>query len=133
MNFVQLNIEEATLKDRQLNQVQFHLPLKTTKLPNVFNLMESARGDPDLQLEDYSISQMTLDEVRTFLVFLSAPPLITPRALVSMGVRMLKHPYFFEKWVLATKLFETLVLSIFTDLQLWCYRLCSFCQRYQID
>ena len=78
MNFVQLNIEEATLKDRQLNQVQFHLPLKTTKLPNVFNLMESARGDPDLQLEDYSISQMTLDEVRTFLVFLSAPPLIYP-------------------------------------------------------
>ena len=71
VNFVQLNIEEATLKDRQLNQVQFHLPLKTTKLPNVFNLMESARGDPDLQLEDYSISQMTLDEVRTFLVFLS--------------------------------------------------------------
>jgi len=63
VNFVQLNIEEATLKDRQLNQVQFHLPLKTTKLPNVFNLMESARGDPDLQLEDYSISQMTLDEV----------------------------------------------------------------------
>ena len=75
VNFVQLNIEEATLKDRQLNQVQFHLPLKTTKLPNIFNLMESARGDPDLQLEDYSISQMTLDEVRTFLVFISAPPL----------------------------------------------------------
>ena len=50
-------------KDPQLNQLQFHLPLKTTKLPNIFNLMETARENPDLQLEDYSISQMTLDEV----------------------------------------------------------------------
>ena len=61
--FVQHHIEEAVLKDSQLNQLQFHLPLNTTKLPNIFNLMESARSNPDLQLEDYSISQMTLDEV----------------------------------------------------------------------
>jgi hypothetical protein len=26
--------------------------------------METARSDPDLNLEDYSISQLTLDEVR---------------------------------------------------------------------
>ena len=67
--FVQHHIEESVLKDSQLNQLQFHLPLNTTKLPNIFNLMESARSNHDLQLEDYSISQMTLDEVvcRSFL------------------------------------------------------------------
>jgi len=61
--FVQQNVGEAVLKDSQLNQLQFHLPLKTTKLPTIFSLMESARDNPELQLEDYSISQMTLDEV----------------------------------------------------------------------
>ena len=61
--FVKDNVMDAELKDSQLNQIQFHLPLKTTKLPHIFNLMESARTKPELQLEDYSISQMTLDEV----------------------------------------------------------------------
>ena len=62
--FVLEQISEAVLKDTQLNQLQFHLPLQTTKLPSIFNLMEAARAKEDLQLEDYSISQMTLDEVR---------------------------------------------------------------------
>jgi len=62
-NFVQEQISDAILKDSQLNQLQFHLPLKTTKLPSIFSLMESARTKENLQLEDYSISQMTLDEV----------------------------------------------------------------------
>ena len=62
-NFFCQNRKIPFYKDRQLNQLQFHLPLKTTKLPNIFNLMETARENPDLQLEDYSISQMTLDEV----------------------------------------------------------------------
>ena len=61
--FVQEHIPDAVLKDTQLNQLQFHLPLKTTKLPSIFSLMESARTKEELQLEDYSISQMTLDEV----------------------------------------------------------------------
>ena len=62
--FVLEQISEAVLKDTQLNQLQFHLPLQTTKLPSIFNLMEAARAKEELQLEDYSISQMTLDEVR---------------------------------------------------------------------
>ena len=61
--FVKDTVLDAELKDSQLNQIQFHLPLKTTKLPHIFNLMEVARTKPELQLEDYSISQMTLDEV----------------------------------------------------------------------
>ena len=68
--FVKENVVDAELKDSQLNQIQFHLPLKTTKLPNIFNLMESARTKPELHLEDYSISQMTLDEVRIFELYL---------------------------------------------------------------
>jgi ABC-type multidrug transport system ATPase subunit len=63
-NFVQGHLKDAVLKDMQLNQLQFHLPLKTTKLPTIFSLMESARNQHHLQLEDYSISQMTLDEVK---------------------------------------------------------------------
>ena len=35
-NFVQEQISDAILKDSQLNQLQFHLPLKTTKLPSIF-------------------------------------------------------------------------------------------------
>ena len=61
--FLKDTVLDAELKDSQLNQIQFHLPLKTTKLPHIFNLMEVARTKPELQLEDYSISQMTLDEV----------------------------------------------------------------------
>ena len=34
------------------------------RLAEIFHIMESARSDPDLNLEDYSISQLTLDEVR---------------------------------------------------------------------
>ena len=33
------------------------------RLADIFHIMESARSDPDLNLEDYSISQLTLDEV----------------------------------------------------------------------
>jgi hypothetical protein len=66
IDFVQEHISDAILKDSQLNQLQFHLPLKTTKLPSIFSLMESARAKENLQLEDYSISQMTLDEVFTY-------------------------------------------------------------------
>ena len=35
-NFVQEQISDAILKDSQLSQLQFHLPLKTTKLPSIF-------------------------------------------------------------------------------------------------
>jgi ATP-binding cassette subfamily A (ABC1) protein 1 len=59
----------AELKEEHYNQLQFQLPPKHTKLPLVFREMEKAKastGTADHEksfLEDYSITQTTLDEV----------------------------------------------------------------------
>ena len=48
-----------------MNQLVFQLPLKTTWLPQVFHVIEAAKANTDqADLEDYSISQLTLDDVR---------------------------------------------------------------------
>ena len=54
----------AELKEEHYNQLQYQLPLKHTQLPVVFREMEKARNLPSLQMEDYSITQTTLDEVK---------------------------------------------------------------------
>ena len=49
-----------------MNQLMSQLPLKTTSLPQVFHLMELAKADTSgdgSHLEDYSVSQLTLDDV----------------------------------------------------------------------
>ena len=56
----------AELKEEHYNQLQYQLPPKHTKLPLVFREMErakSAKEGNDSFLEDYSITQTTLDEV----------------------------------------------------------------------
>ena len=55
----------AELKEEHYNQLQYQLPPKHTKLPLVFREMERAKSakDGDSFLEDYSITQTTLDEV----------------------------------------------------------------------
>lgn len=55
----------AELKEEHYNQLQYQLPLKHTKLPLVFREMEKAKASSkESFLEDYSITQTTLDEVR---------------------------------------------------------------------
>ena len=52
------------LKEEHYNQLQYQLPPKHTKLPLVFREMERAKsGGEESFLEDYSITQTTLDEV----------------------------------------------------------------------
>ncbi|XP_023327394.1 ATP-binding cassette sub-family A member 2 [Eurytemora carolleeae] len=51
----------AELKEEHYNQLQFQLPVIGTKLPAVFRHMEDLRAQGFL--EDYSLTQTTLDEV----------------------------------------------------------------------
>ena len=53
-----------------MNQLMYQLPLKDTWLPQVFHVMEKAKADSNGDLEDYSVSQLTLDDVSiiTFLI-----------------------------------------------------------------
>ena len=59
----------AELKEEHYNQLQYQLPPKHTRLPLVFREMERAKSKSaktegeDSFLEDYSITQTTLDEV----------------------------------------------------------------------
>ena len=56
----------ATFQEEHMNQLMYQLPLKNTWLPDVFHLMEEAKSDKSgggRFLEDYSISQLTLDDV----------------------------------------------------------------------
>ena len=61
----------AELKEEHYNQLQYQLPPKHTKLPLVFREMERAKSggakegerEEESFLEDYSITQTTLDEV----------------------------------------------------------------------
>ena len=58
----------AELKEEHYNQLQYQLPPKHTKLPLVFREMELAKAGTKEEksfLEDYSITQTTLDEVCT--------------------------------------------------------------------
>lgn len=58
----------AELKEEHYNQLQYQLPLKHTRLPIVFREMERAKAKAsESMLEDYTITQTTLDEVRLLL------------------------------------------------------------------
>ena len=51
-------------QEEHMNQLMYQLPLKDTWLPQVFHVMEKAKADSNGDLEDYSVSQLTLDDVR---------------------------------------------------------------------
>jgi ATP-binding cassette, subfamily A (ABC1), member 7 len=62
IEFVARELPSATLRETRYNQAQFQLQQNSFKLANVFRAMEKARR---LHLvQDYSISQTTLEEVR---------------------------------------------------------------------
>jgi len=63
------NFPQAELKEEHMNQLMYQLPLKDTWLPQVFHVMEKAKADSNGDLEDYSVSQLTLDDV--FIQFAS--------------------------------------------------------------
>lgn len=60
--FIQTAFPGAVLKEKHHNMLQYQLGISETSLSHVFSCMEEARKD--LNIEDYSVSQTTLDQVR---------------------------------------------------------------------
>ena len=59
--FVAHNFPEAIIKESHYNILQFEMKCRNISLSYVFSKMESAQKD--LSIEDYSVSQNTLDNV----------------------------------------------------------------------
>ena len=57
------NFPDNELKEEHCNQLLFQLPLAEGILPRVFRVLQEAKDDPSGSLEDFSISQLTLDDV----------------------------------------------------------------------
>ncbi|KAL8562888.1 hypothetical protein ACOMHN_004580 [Nucella lapillus] len=61
LRFVQRNIPEATLKEQHYNMVQYEIKTRNVNLSQLFEQLEQAQRD--LHVEDYSVSQNSLDNV----------------------------------------------------------------------
>lgn len=61
LNFILLG---AQLKDYHQGLVHYHLPESGQSWARIFGLMESAKNK--YQIEDYSVGQTTLEQVRIF-------------------------------------------------------------------
>ena len=62
--FVDQNFPEAIIKECHYNILQFEMKCRNISLSYVFSKMESAQKD--LSIEDYSVSQNTLDNVSKY-------------------------------------------------------------------
>jgi ATP-binding cassette subfamily A (ABC1) protein 3 len=58
----------AQLKDYHQGLVHYHLPESGQSWARIFGLMESAKNK--YQIEDYSVGQTTLEQVKLFFFFL---------------------------------------------------------------
>ncbi|XP_071097331.1 ATP-binding cassette sub-family A member 2-like isoform X1 [Haliotis cracherodii] len=61
VRFVERNIPAATLKEQHFNLLQYELQSESVSLAHLFSTLELAQQD--LHIEDYSVSQNTLDNV----------------------------------------------------------------------
>ena len=61
LHFITHTFTHARLKERHFNMLEFDMPMAQTVLSKVFGTMESQRQR--FCIEDYSISQTTLDQV----------------------------------------------------------------------
>ncbi|ESP00897.1 hypothetical protein LOTGIDRAFT_81234, partial [Lottia gigantea] len=61
LRFIERKIPEALLKEQHYNLLQYELKTANVSLSNLFTIMEEA--ERDLAVEDYSVSQNTLDNV----------------------------------------------------------------------
>ncbi|TSK45874.1 ATP-binding cassette sub-family A member 1 [Bagarius yarrelli] len=61
MKFIELELPGSILKEKHRNMLQYQLPSSLTSLAHIFNIL--ARHKDFLQIEDYSVSQTTLDQV----------------------------------------------------------------------
>ncbi|KAM4621970.1 phospholipid-transporting ATPase ABCA1b isoform 2-T2 [Polymixia lowei] len=61
MKFIESELPGSTLKEKHRNMLQYQLPSSLTSLAHIFSIL--AKNKHQLQIEDYSVSQTTLDQV----------------------------------------------------------------------
>lgn len=62
MKFIESELPGSTLKEKHRNMLQYQLPSSLTSLSHIFSIL--AKNKEFLRIEDYSVSQTTLDQVR---------------------------------------------------------------------
>uniref|UniRef100_A0A8C2GCE9 P-type phospholipid transporter n=1 Tax=Cyprinus carpio TaxID=7962 RepID=A0A8C2GCE9_CYPCA len=62
MKFIESELPGSTLKEKHRNMLQYQLPSSLTSLAHIFSIL--AKNREFLSIEDYSVSQTTLDQVR---------------------------------------------------------------------
>ncbi|CAG11533.1 unnamed protein product [Tetraodon nigroviridis] len=61
MEFIERELPGSTLKEKHRNMLQYQLPTSLTSLARIFSLL--SKNKEALSIEDYSVSQTTLDQV----------------------------------------------------------------------
>nr|XP_046261580.1 phospholipid-transporting ATPase ABCA1b [Scatophagus argus]XP_046261583.1 phospholipid-transporting ATPase ABCA1b [Scatophagus argus] len=61
MKFIESELSGSTLKEKHRNMLQYQLPSSLTSLSHIFSIL--AKNKETLKIEDYSVSQTTLDQV----------------------------------------------------------------------
>lgn len=64
MEFIERELPGSTLKEKHRNMLQYQLPTSLTSLARIFSLL--SKNKEALSIEDYSVSQTTLDQVSNF-------------------------------------------------------------------
>ncbi len=64
MEFIERELPGSTLKEKHRNMLQYQLPSSLTSLARIFSLL--SKNKEALSIEDYSVSQTTLDQVSRF-------------------------------------------------------------------
>ncbi|KAM9849436.1 phospholipid-transporting ATPase ABCA1-like [Aulostomus maculatus] len=61
MKFIESELSGSTLKEKHRNMLQYQLPSSMTSLTHIFSIL--AKNKDMLRIEDYSVTQTTLDQV----------------------------------------------------------------------
>uniref|UniRef100_A0A669BVQ2 ATP binding cassette subfamily A member 1 n=1 Tax=Oreochromis niloticus TaxID=8128 RepID=A0A669BVQ2_ORENI len=61
MKFIESELSGSTLKEKHRNMLQYQLPSSLTSLAHIFSIL--AKNKETLRIEDYSVTQTTLDQV----------------------------------------------------------------------
>ncbi|KAM7000494.1 phospholipid-transporting ATPase ABCA1b [Tautogolabrus adspersus] len=61
MKFIESELVGSTLKEKHRNMLQYQLPSSLTSLTHIFSIL--AKNKETLRIEDYSVTQTTLDQV----------------------------------------------------------------------
>lgn len=61
MSFIQKQLSGSTLKEQHRNLLQYQLPSSSSSLAHIFSTLAGSKDT--LQIQDYSVTQTTLDQV----------------------------------------------------------------------